>query len=32
MIDHVTVVFYYVMAVVLNLKTQYVNINSGFTG
>ena len=32
MLDHVTVVFSYATAVILNLKTQYVNINSGFTG
>ena len=32
MLDHVTVVFSYATAVVLNLKTQYANINSGFTG
>ena len=32
MLDHVTVVFSYATAVVLNLKTQSVNINSGFTG
>ena len=32
MLDHVTVVFSYATTVVLNLKTQYVNTNSGFTG
>ena len=32
MLDHVTVIFSYATAIVLNLKTQYVNINSGFTG
>ena len=31
-LDHVTVIFSYATAIVLNLKTQYVNINSGFTG
>ena len=31
MLDHVTVVFSYAMAVVLNLKSQYVDIYSGFT-
>ena len=32
MLDHVTVVFSYATAVVLNLKTQSVNIYSGFKG
>ena len=32
MLDHVTVVFSYAMAVVLNLKTHSVNIYSGFKG
>ena len=31
MLDHVTVIFSYATAIVLNLKTQYVNINNGFT-
>ena len=32
MLDHVTVVFSYATAVVLNLKTQSVNIYGGFKG
>ena len=32
MLDHVTVAFSYATAVVLNLKTQFVNIKSGFKG